>query len=52
MTHFKVTMEELGSDGTIHTLTQDAICESRQKVIEFYGLNQPDILSYNIEIVE
>ena len=42
-------MEELGKDGKVRTLNQTAICENRQQVIEIYGLNEPDILSYEIE---
>ena len=49
MRTFEVTMEERGKDGKVRTLTQTAVCESRKQVIEFYGLNEPDILSYKIE---
>ena len=49
MPKFKVTMKERGRDGSIHTLEQTAICQSRQQVIEFYGLNEPDIISYDIQ---
>lgn len=51
MTKFKVTMVE-SRNGSTHTLEQIAICESRQQVIDFYGLNEPDIISYRIEVVE
>lgn len=49
MAKFKVTMNERQRDGSIHTIEQTAICQSRQQVIEWYGLNQPDIVSYHIE---
>lgn len=49
MKTYKVTMQEQGADGNVRTLTQIAHCESAAKVVEFYGLNQPDILSYEIE---
>jgi len=44
-------MDELQRDGSIHTLKQMAICESRQELIKWYGLDQPDIVSYTIEEV-
>ena len=44
-------MEERQKDGSIHTLKQMAICESRQEVIKWYGLEEPDIVSYTIEEV-
>ena len=46
---FKVTMQERQKDGSIHTLTQTAICQNRQQVIDWYGLNEPGIVSYAIE---
>lgn len=48
---FKITMVELQKDGSTRTLTQTAVCENRQTVIDFYGLKEPDIVSYNIEEV-
>lgn len=42
-------MNERQSDGSIHTITQTAICDNRQQVIDWYGLNQPDIVSYDIQ---
>ena len=50
--HYKVTMVELQKDGTTRTLTQDAYCRSEQEVIKFYGLNEPDILSFDIQEVK
>lgn len=49
MKTFEITMEELGSDGKVRTINQTAIAESQKQVIEFYGLNEPDILYYKIE---
>ena len=50
MRTFEVTMKERGKDGVVRTLTQTAVCESRKQVVDWYGLNEPDIVSY--EIVE
>lgn len=44
-------MKELQRDGSVRTLTQTALCESREKAIEWYGLNEPDIIDYSIEEV-
>ena len=52
MKKYKVTMVELQKDGSTHTLVQAAICHSHQEVIEWYGLNEPDIVSYTIEEVD
>lgn len=52
MTKFKVTMKEMGKDGVVRTLTQTALCETRQQVIDWYGLNEPDIIDYTIEVEE
>ena len=49
MRKFEVTMEEMGRDGVVRTLTQTAYCETRQQVIEWYGLDEPDIISYSIK---
>lgn len=48
MKKFEVIMEEIGRDGVVRTLTQTAVCETRRQVIEWYGLEEPDILSYEI----
>ena len=42
-------MQERGRDGKVHTINQTAVCESRKQVIEWYGLEESDIVSYNIE---
>lgn len=37
-------------DGSVRTIEQKAICKGRkEELIEPYGLNQPDIVSYTIE---
>jgi len=41
-------MTEIQKDGSLRTLHQTARATSRQKVVEFYGLNRPDIDSYSI----
>lgn len=46
---FKVTMVEQQKDGSTHTIEQTAVCSTRQQVIDWYGLNEPDIVSYKIE---
>lgn len=49
MAKFRVTMVELQKDGSTRTLTQTAVCSTRQQVVDWYGLNEPDIVSYSIE---
>ena len=48
MRTFEVTMEERGRDGVVRTIKQTAVCETRQQVIDWYGLEEPDIISYTI----
>ena len=43
-------MVERQKDGTTCTLTQTAVCNSEQEVVKFYGLNEPDIVSYDIKL--
>lgn len=52
MKTFKVTMKERGADGVVRTIEQNACCENRQQVIEWYGLNEPDIIDYTITEVK
>ena len=52
MAKFEVKMVERQKDGSTITLTQTAVCETRQQVIDWYGLNEPDIVSYSITPVE
>lgn len=49
MKTFEVTMQERGRDGVVRTITQTAVCDSRKQVVDFYGLNEPDIVSYEIK---
>ncbi len=49
MPTFKVTMQERQKDGSVRTLTQKAVCQTEQQVINFYGLKEPDIVEYSIE---
>ena len=46
---FKVTMKERQKDGSIRTIEQTAICQTMWEVIDWYGLNEPDIVWYKIE---
>lgn len=52
MTKYKVTMKEMGKDGEVRTIQQTAVCNSEREVIEWYGLNEPDIIDYKIEVAE
>ena len=49
---FKVIMQERQKDGSIRTIEQTAVCQTRQRVIDWYGLYEPDIVSYKIEEVK
>lgn len=52
MKKFEVTMKERGRDGKVRTITQIAICRDRGEVVRFYGLKEPDIVSYTITEIE
>ena len=45
-------MQEIQKDGSIRTIEQEAICENRRTVVDWYGLKEPDIVSYKIEAME
>jgi len=45
MTTFKVIMKERNCD---HEIVQNAVCENEQQVIDWYGLNEPDIEYYQV----
>ena len=47
--HYRVTMVEAGRDGKERTIVQEAYAPNRRAVIDFYGLNEADIISYRIE---
>lgn len=49
---YKVTMFERQKDGTVRPIVQTAVCQSRQAVIDWYGLEEPDIVSYTIEEID
>lgn len=51
MPRYKVTMYERQKDGSVHKIEQEALCSNTQQVIEFYGLDEPDIVSYDIEVI-
>lgn len=46
---YKVTMQERQADGSVRTLEQISFAPSREAVIEWYGINEPDIVSYTIK---
>lgn len=46
---FKITMRELQRNGTERIIEQYADAPSRQAVIDWYGLDEPDIIEYKIE---
>ena len=48
---FRVTMQERQENGSVRTLAQVAVCPAEQDVIKFYGLNEPDIVSFDIKEV-
>ncbi len=45
-------MVERQKDGSTRTLEQTASCQTRRQVIDFYGLDEPDIVSYTIEEIQ
>lgn len=49
MAYFRVTMQERQKDGSVRELNVEASAPNRQKVIDWYGLNEPDIVSFKIE---
>ena len=48
---YRVTMVEL-RNGREHRIQQECIAQDRAQVIAWYGLNEPDIVSYRIEEVK
>ncbi len=46
---YKVTMNVRQEDGSIRTFTRTAVLESLEAVIDWYGLDDSDIVSYTIE---
>lgn len=51
MKKFEITMNERQKDGSVHTITQTAYCKDERQVIDFYGLNEPDIVSFSIKLI-
>ena len=50
MKHFKATIKEKGMDGVIRTLRPEFFGDStKEYLINFWGLNNPDVLEWNIE---
>ena len=52
MKKFEVTFEEVMPNGVTHICTRTAIVENRQAVIDWYGLEEPEVLSYKIVEIE
>jgi len=49
MTHFKIKMKERGVDGNVRMLETEYIGDvTPEYVIDFFGLNNTDILDYEI----
>lgn len=48
---YRVKFTEKGKDGQERTFIREVFCESRQQVIDWYGLNEPDIINYTIDAV-
>lgn len=48
---YKVEMQEIQRDGSLRTLHQTACATSEAEVVKFYGLTEPDIVSYSIKEV-
>lgn len=48
---YRVTMIERRG-GAEHRIQQECIAQDRADVIAWYGLNEPDIVSYRIEEVK
>ena len=50
MKHFKATIKEKGMDGVIRTLRPEFVGDvTKEYLIELFGLNNPDVLEWNIE---
>ena len=50
MKHFKATIKEKGVDGVIRTLRPEFVGDAtKEYLINFWGLNNPDVLEWNIE---
>ena len=50
MKHFKATIKEKGMDGVIRTLRPEFWGDAtKEYLINFWGLNNPDVLEWKIE---
>ena len=50
MKRFKATIKEIGKDGQVHVLHPEYLGDvTREFLINFWGLNDPDVLEWNIE---
>ena len=50
MKHFKATIKEKGMDGVIRTLLPEFVGDAtKEYLINFWGLNNPDVLEWKIE---
>ena len=50
MKHFKATINEQGKDGVVrHVFPEFVGNVTKEYLIDFWGLNNPDVLEWNIE---
>lgn len=50
MKHFVATIKEMGTDGKVRTLHPEYMGDvTEEYLIDFWGLNHPDVLEYEIE---
>ena len=50
MKHFKATIKEMGKDGVVgHVFPEFVGNVTREYLIDFWGLNNPDVLEWSIE---
>ena len=50
MKHFKATIKEKGMDGVIRPLRPEFVGDAtKEYLINFWGLNNPDVLEWKIE---
>ena len=50
MKHFKATIKENSMDGVIRTLRPEFVGDAtKEYLINFWGLNNPDVLEWKIE---
>ena len=50
MKHFRATIKEKGKDGVIRHVFPEYVGDvTKEYLIDFWGLNNPDVLEWNIE---